>query len=63
LSNLAGPTRGVSIALIVLGVLTAVLGGRELGGLFERLIAMTGAGGLIALAAGAAKIRLTARRA
>lgn len=48
----ARPTVWVTVALIVVAVLDGVLGGVGLGGLFERLIALVGAGGIAALGVG-----------
>lgn len=48
----ANPTRIVMLALIVITVLDAVFGGAGLSGFFERLVALVGAGGIIALSVG-----------
>lgn len=48
----ARPTVWVTVALIVVAVLDAVLGGVGVGGLVERLIALVGAAGIAALGVG-----------
>jgi hypothetical protein len=46
------PTRWATVAFVVLFVLDGVLGGAGLGGLCERLIALTGAAGIAAIGVG-----------
>jgi DNA-binding transcriptional regulator of glucitol operon len=60
-SSWAWPTRLVTIALIVVGLLDGALAGADLGGFCERLIALTGAAGITALAVGV--LRRTPRHA
>ena len=48
----ATPARLVMVALIVITVLDAVLGSHGLSGFFERLVALFGAGGIVALGIG-----------